>query len=659
MVSSVNTKYWGSRSLASGGWNQQWMDEAESKTADTIASVNGAISSLQSLGSRSLGAATGAIAALGRFKPSAIKIDYKPPAFLSGTFVQAASLGALATDAAPSSISAGAFGTAYTPVKEVKPPKTYKLKVSKLQPITYGKNANPLPKVFIPEKPKPAKPIPGLSVSAFAGDAPAPPDLPKIELILPDLPTIPSYSGLADGALPELPSLQVVAPTGELPGKYVAKAPNIDAILERVRARSLSLASEGSGRWSRAGATLPPGVAGALDKLSGELSGLQHNSVLRSNRMAQEKWDIETLRQIVQFNADAYRSALAAHISYCSQLLEAKKLEAEAHNQMHAAAVSLFNGSVAEFALQGELYKAQLEEMKAPLIEWAASVDVAKAKVTVNNALVKSYVQGADIKEASVEVYRAKVKALLEIVNGKNLEARNMELTAQTTARKLGIFSSKITAYKADLTKFSSEWKKFEARMSAAKSENSVYEALLEADNATASVLGAAAAVSAANAEALGENLKAEASKHRAEYATKQLKNTAEATIAAAQGDVARVKAMVWGVDMQAKEVHNEGLASNARNAARYYEAAASSAHRAADLSMRSILAATQASATALEAAGKTAAAVAQGAFSAVNISESLSASGSISGEWGTSESDTTGFSDTLNSATTYDRKGA
>ena len=404
-----------------------------------------------------------------------------------------------------------------------------------------------------------------------------------------------------------------------------------------------------AGYWARNGLTLPERASAALTPTLTEKSGLQSVGVAGEQKAAQSKMNSLLTQALNTLAAAAAQYLFKNHLALIKSKFE---IEAEKINnavRLFEAAVTLYQAQCAEYALAAAIYKSELEIALIPLKQWGAEVELRTVQGAFNRQNAHLYTIQIDAERAKAEGYQTQVRALLAQVDAYQATMQGVEAQASLIQSQMSAYGASIESHQASVTAYKAQFENYAAQTRGISAINASKEAYLRAQDASASALGAQAQIASSQIEMQADQLKSEAAIHTAEYSAVGWVNAAEALRATAQGGADRVKAMVWGSQMQANEVQLEGIARNAEQVVKYYTASAEAAHRVADLTLRSITAATTASATAQQSAGHAAAAVAQGAYSAVHISAHLKGGGSVSGEWSNTDSEEIKFSDMMN----------
>jgi hypothetical protein len=166
---------------------------------------------------------------------------------------------------------------------------------------------------------------------------------------------------------------------------------------------------------------------------------------------------------------------------------------------------------------------------------------------------------------------------------------------------------------------------------------------------ANAQAAGANSSAAALEMEVEAEKLKLEARRLGSTFDNQKLKNSLENVNADIQKDQALLTISEWEANRATPTIQNEAVADEARSAARYFEQASNSTFRASEQAFRAIIASSQAATIAQEAASRSAASIANGAYSALSISAGLSGSGRITGSEGESARENRAIGDFLN----------
>ena len=651
----VITEAFGSRFFSSNVTPK--IEAAQSLANTVIDTVDGVLDTLRGEGDDSLQSAVEAIRSLGAFRPTKVSIDYKAPEYKNTT-----------NFLVPSPFNAGQSGDGRP---DASPVPKFDWTIDIQNPPSPGGTppvpsniSLPTPPVPLPPPAEPQQPnsvfvppdgAPGLgSVSSMQTITTAPPAL--IAFTAPTLTsiTLPTLAMDLTSTLPGVPGITVSGPTATAytPTFAVLEEPVLlvdgaELIGPKVTPREIR---ESVQVLTSRGVPVPQEVIEAQTAYASERAQLLNAAERRRLSIDTTLRQTEVARAVMVFVQQLDGMVAEASLGLAKLAFEVEVLKASAQIDLVQAAVNLYNGRVMAFNVAVALYKSRLDAKGIELEKWKAQLAAEIAKTQINEQQGKVYETSIRALTTQATVYNAQVDALMASIEGYKAQTQAAALTADVTRTNLATFGGKVDAYIARLSAHKAKFDRYsaEARGTVAKNQSEATKAQISSANISAATAGMQA--SAARMEAQAESLKAQAANKGATSSNANLTNSIEAVMAQIDADIGRNKIMEWSAQQQITRVKADGIIDNARMAQQYYAAASEGAYRASEQALRAVLASTQASAMAQEAASKTAASVAQGAYSAVHVSASLTGSGRVSGDEDSTARDSIFFSDMLNS---------
>jgi len=339
----------------------------------------------------------------------------------------------------------------------------------------------------------------------------------------------------------------------------------------------------------------------------------------------------QTLSALVRYEALMIELA----ISIAKVYFEAAGARALAQLSLLKAMTSYYNALLAEYAADAEIYKLAIEEEVARLKYWEALVQAEVAKTKANEQMTKLYVQTEQVETIEADVYAAQVGAVLAQVERYRAQIEAIVAKAEVAKTSLVVYRGQTDAYAAGVAAYKAHFDEYAATAKSVAAQNQAQQQASELSLAEATRVAAEAQVIGTNIEVAAEQLRAQASKISSSYEGAKVTNAIEAIMAQIAASSGRIESLRYAAEQDVKQIPNEAVSSYANQATRYYGQASDAAYRASEQTLKAISAATQAAAVAQEAAGKTSAALSQGAYSAVHISAGLRGSGRLSGSEG------------------------
>lgn len=648
---TVTTQSWGSRSAVSDV--KEGQEYAQRAANEVIDNVDGILDTLKGEGQTSLDAALSAIYALENFHPGNVSVSYTPPDYLKAGYILPGTLSFADLDQTITTPPSLTFDGTITPVEM--PPIDAPAPV--IGDITIGEppsvqDLGGLPaEPVIPTLRVPTAPTVG-ELEALVLQVLQPPTLKELQVpefhvpLLPDMPMIDAV------ALPDLPQItgtitvEPYEPWFEINENPVLLVDGDKLIGDRLVNREVRAAVE----VVRArGQELDEDIIEAQRDYARERAALLNMAEVGQFTMDQILRDTELSRALVTLLVQQFGQLVGAGLSLARAEFEAQVIAAEAQITLLQSMSSLYNARVLALSVAKDLYAAQLEARLARLDQWKAQVEAEIAKTRLNAQLGQNYELVVQAITQRADLYAAEVQALLTSVEAYKSRMQAVQAEADIARTSIQAYGATTESYVAKLTAFKAKFEAYAAGVRAVTAQNALEQAKTQISVAELQAAGAGIVNSVAAIELDSERLKLQAQKQAAGYEQVKLQNTIESIKAQIEADVGRRDLAVWAANAQRAGTANEAISDNSQAAARYYDSASNSVFRASEQAFRAVSAAVNAAATAQEAAGKTAASVAQGAYSALHVSASLSGSGRITAQEDRSDRAELRFSDMLN----------
>lgn len=627
------TTSWGQRSAVSDVAEGQNM--ARTVANDVIDTVDDILDTLKLEGGASLNAALTAISGLEGFRPQTIEINYTPPDFIRSTFIVPDPLdlgegGGEVVAPAPLNFVGQVTDLAAPPITGTQPVISDIAIDSppSLQLIGSPPVAPSLPTLSVPEAPD-FNTLPALELPVLT-----PPSIRELQLPEFIIPTLPEFTLDLSSELPEVPQIGVVANIEPYESTFTINENPVllvegDTLIgDRLMSRELRASVE---VLRSRGITVDSELEQAQIDFATERAGLLNATEVRKFTMDEILRDTELARALLVFLVQADVQVSEAGLAFAKALFEAEIIRADAQIQLVNAAVSLYNARVSALNVEVDIYRTRLEAQLAGLERWKALIEAEIAKTRLNAAVRTSYVQQVQALTAQADLYQAEVQALM--VNVDQYKARMQAVAAEAEVARTNLltYSGEVESYAAGLTGYKARFEAYAAGVRSVAAQNQVEQARTQISVAQLQAAGAGITNVVSAMELQAERLKLQAINQSAQYEDKRLRNQIESINAQIDADIGKRDMLEWAANSRLTDATNDAIADNARSAARYYENASNSTYRAAEQAFRAVSSATGAAAVAQEAAGRAAASVAQGAYSAVHVSASLSGSGSVS----------------------------
>lgn len=613
---------------------------AQTVANGVIDTVDGILERLKAEGSGSLASAIEAINALGAFKPRKITVTYTPPAFhnISDFIIPAVYQGEPLDGLTIPESKTKTFDWPITD-KPVKAPT--------LQPAALSTAAPPTAPVLASNtaiEPKPptygyvaAGTAPGLGTMASLTMTPltAPTLTPFVMPVLKTI-TLPTIDYKPTTVLPDIPSIVI---TLDEQKEYKAHFTILDKPQLMVNAGLIGDAitpreiRESVEVFASRGLFIEPDVLASQAEYATERANLANDAERRRYNIDEILRNAELSRAYLAMLGQLDSLVAEATLQLAKTAFEGVMMQAHAQIELAQAVVQMYNGRVTAFNTSVELYKVMLEAKTVGLQKWKAEVEAEISKTKANAQMGRIYEVQMRAISAQAEVYEGQVQGLMAQIEGFAAQMQSVALESEVARAKLGIYASETDAYAARVMSYKTTFAAYSAKTRGTIATNQLESTKTQASAAQITADAAQVQNAVITMETDAAKLKALAMKNGAVHESVKMKNTIEGLKVGIKASIAKQKVFDWSVKQQITGVKNEAIVENARMAQQYYSAASESAYRASEQTLRAILASTQAAAMAQEAASKTAASVAQGAYSAVHVSAALSGSGRISGD--------------------------
>ena len=616
---------------------------AQAVANNAISLVDGILGTLQNEGSGALSDVTSAIGALGSFKPGEIGFSYQIPGYVAASYSLPGGFQSGSSGTAPTMPETGSFSF---PITKVIPdaitataPESVEMQEFAAPSITsFGEPTAPKTSdVTIPGAPEYAPPDAPAAFTAL------PPALKTLVAPIFDAKDITPY--IADTALPELPELPEIA-RSQSADAYKPLISLADMAAQRAtealeRPVLFSPRLTGREQYMAAEAWAARGIELGDDVMQAQLAYRSDTTRLMA---AGEKSRMQTdvflfyrdwLWQEIGLKAEEFKKYTGelGVLLVLKTMFDRDMFGVGALVDTYKMAVALYNGLVAEFRKEATLYKIGLEAELGALTQWKNEMDAEMAKTKLNSQLAQNFAAATQAETSKTAMYDAAVQGLMANVSAYRSRMEAFATQAEVARTTLDVYKGTVDAYTAGLTQYKAQFQTFVAQTRSVVAQNQLEEAKTKISIADMQAAGADAQSKIIEMEMDSLALKLEARQKGAETENVKLKNAIESLKAQIDGDIGRKKAIEWGANVQLTDVQNDAIAAEGQAAARYYNAASDSSYRASEQAFRAMMASAQAANIAQEGAGRSAASVAQGAYSAVHVSANLQGSGRVTGD--------------------------
>lgn len=280
------------------------------------------------------------------------------------------------------------------------------------------------------------------------------------------------------------------------------------------------------------------------------------------------------------------------------------------------------------FAARVEKYRAMVAAYQADAAVFESMIRAALTEVEIYKAQIEGARVSAETQRLLTDIYTAQINAVGTIIQVYKTQMEGAKLRVEMEDSKITAWARRIDAYNAQMNGVTAQYNAYGAQVAGEKAKADIFDSMVRAY--TAQVTAASTADEAkwrpitaklqANA-ALVEEFKAKLSGEMAEL---------DATVKAITTDMDAYRAYVAGVEAATK-AEGTRVTAQADMYRAEAEAAAKEAEvyiRAAEISKSILITSAQVQVAAKDGAARAAAALAQGAMSAVNASASMSFAG-------------------------------
>lgn len=468
--------------------------------------------------------------------------------------------------------------------------------------------------------------------------------------VMPDLEALTSLS-IPDFTFPELPTFDDVAPT------FTDAAPNTNlvwaeavyesdllddttakvrawlqggtglppavqqALFDMARGRESMTAREArelafdviAGR----GFSMPPGMLAEMVEVANEKSRFAQNEVSRTILVESAKWEIENIRFAVGQGIGLETVLIGKFNSSAQRAFEAARHRVDADIALFNALVSLYNARQSGYRVAADVFKIKVEAALAELQVFRAQIDAEIAKGQLNEQKVRAFEARLKAVTATVEIYRSRMEGARvqsEVVKSQ-LEGYRIEVDAygkrvDADAKRFDVFESQVRAEGVRGQVFEAESRAFAETVRAASDKANIKMKWVDSR---------IAALRASNEKFLGM---VQAERDRVSSSATAIQATAQAFSA----DVGRYTAEIQGQNT-ASQVGLSVSELRLRNNIARFEAE----FKTHDSRLNRMVEIGKVMGAQLDAAAKAAAALAQGALSAIHVQASMSGQGDVS----------------------------
>lgn len=390
-----------------------------------------------------------------------------------------------------------------------------------------------------------------------------------------------------------------------------------DASRGRIQQTAVEAEQSAYDTWAGRGFSMPPGMLVAQVNAIQEKSRFEQNTKERDITIELSKIEIENLRFAMERGIAIEGLLTKIFADAAGRSFEAAKYRVESDLKLYDAAVTVFNAKQNAFSIAAQVFKTKLEGKLAELQVFKAQIDGEIAKGQVNESRVRSYEAQVKGVLSVVELFKAQVEGarVSQDVNKGRIEAYKADIDAY--AARLGADKTRFDAYEAEVRAEA-------ARAGAFESEARAYAETVRAqgERANVKVRYIDAKIAALNASTNKFTALAGAARAEVEASLSAIQARAQAFSA----DVGRYTAEIQGrnsaaeIGIRGQELRLRNLLSHAELQFKEYDAM-----------MARVIQTAQIIGDQLKAAGQFTSALATGAMSAIHVSASVGASGSVS----------------------------
>ncbi len=452
----------------------------------------------------------------------------------------------------------------------------------------------------------PSLSLPTFSAQEPTGDLPAPSPLMSW--------TEPTYEPeLLDEVKPVILSL--------LEGKGVP--PDVErALLERAAAREVAVETktvrEAFTTWASRGFAMPPGML--TEQVNAAQQELALKRVTLNRDVTIKNWDLmyENLKFGVQQGL-AYEGVLINLFSnMVNRTFEMQKTRVEMEVKLYDISVAIFNAKVAAYKVKADVHKTLLEAELTKLDAYKARLEAEKVRSELNTQ--------------RVQVYNAQVQAF-----GALVDAYKTEVQAST---------AKIDVAKAQIDAFRSSVAAWAEKISAQKTQYDVYTAQVQAETSKANLLNASAQAFTSSVNGYQAGISAKGKKLEADIASMEAGLKVYSQKLEAQKLVADVKLAekkseldIYAGTVQKYKIDSDISLGNVANEIRAIDlrlknniALFDARMKQYEVQLQSHFKQVELQKSSMERVAQATSAIAQGAWSAINVSAQLSTQSGTTG---------------------------
>ncbi len=377
--------------------------------------------------------------------------------------------------------------------------------------------------------------------------------------------------------------------------------------------------------WAARGFTLP---GGALDAKLTAIRQEARDKKAGLNRdlwLEEAKLEIEALRFAVQQGVayeGMYRDSWLKLYDLCRNIaqqvfdVQVKAIEAR---------IEVYKAKLAGWQTEADLVKVQLQAELSKLEVYKGQLEAAKLIGQLNQIDVDIYRAALEAVKVRVDIYRTEV------------DAANAKLTGEV--ERIKAYGEMVRAYTARVGAYEAEWKAYGSAVQGELGKTEIYKALVQAFGARVDAYG-----KQVDAEKVAGSFKIDVMKLSLEaWQARVDKFKAEL-----QAETARINSETqifdsnvkrYGVAVQAEDSYIDSEVKKANLDLSAFKINADIALKKVDQELQKLLETTKITVAALEGIARTGGQVTAGAFSALNMSASMSNGTSFSNSTGCSES--------------------
>lgn len=392
-----------------------------------------------------------------------------------------------------------------------------------------------------------------------------------------------------------------------------------DALFWRARERDNEIAraaqQEAYETWAARGFVMPPGMLNKTLDVIRDKNRAQAAALNRDIMIEAAKWEIENLRHAVTQGIALEGLTINLFENMAKRLFEVAKFRAESQITLYNARIGLYNAQLEGFKATAQLFETRLRAALAKL-------DVFKARVQA----------ASDYNQGAVDVFKARYEGVRQVVEMYKARMDGARLRADVIKTLFDGWRTEVQAYGERLSAEKLKFDAYDSQIRAETAKAGMFEAQTRAYATTVQAVSARSDVKIKNMQMNVEAAKLMIQKYSTDAGvySARVQASNQRTDSIVRQFTARVDA--WRAGVQAKTSQAEVKARVAEASARLqlsyaelqlgeYKVRQQRADLQAQMAME-----------AAKAAGQYTAQVAAGALSALNVSASISGSGSQSG---------------------------